>query len=310
MKTEPGAALLGGLVAGGAGAAVAMLAARRERPARMEADGVVRALHVSADLMAASVLIDSAMEHYRGSFKNPGMFTPLLSSALTLVAATDGATTISTRGRAFRRDAYGLSTVVGATGVAFHLYNVLKRPGGRRWLNLFYGAPLGAPAALSVCGLLGLAAESIAAQSAPRARLLGAPAGRALAALSALALAGTVAEAALFHFRGAYQNPFMWAPVTLPPVAAGLLVESALASAAARHPFTRLWLIFTLMLGFVGTGFHAYGVSRAMGGWRNWSQNLIDGPPLPAPPSFSALALAGLASLSLIEREARAYERA
>ena len=40
-----------------------------------------------------------------------------------------------------------------------------------------------------------------------------------------------------------------------------------------------------------------------MGGWRNWSQNVIDGPPLPAPPSFSALALAALSALILRERE-------
>ena len=53
------------------------------------------------------------------------------------------------------------------------------------------------------------------------------------------------------------------------------------------------------MLGVAGVAFHVYGVSRAMGGWRNWSQNWLDGPPLPAPPSFTALALAGLAALHL-----------
>jgi len=57
------------------------------------------------------------------------------------------------------------------------------------------------------------------------------------------------------------------------------------------------------LVGFAGVAMHAYGVSRAMGGFRNWSQNVIDGPPLPAPPSFTALALAGLAGLSLLERE-------
>jgi hypothetical protein len=40
-----------------------------------------------------------------------------------------------------------------------------------------------------------------------------------------------------------------------------------------------------------------------MGGWRNWQQNVVDGPPLPAPPSFSALAIAGLAALRLRERD-------
>jgi hypothetical protein len=52
----------------------------------------------------------------------------------------------------------------------------------------------------------------------------------------------------------------------------------------------------------LGAAFHAYGIQRNMGGWRNWSQNLLSGPPLPAPPSFTALAIAGLAALSLVER--------
>ena len=55
------------------------------------------------------------------------------------------------------------------------------------------------------------------------------------------------------------------------------------------------------VMGFAGVGFHAYGVSRNMGGWRNWSQNILNGPPLPAPPSFAGLALAGLAALGLMD---------
>jgi hypothetical protein len=39
-----------------------------------------------------------------------------------------------------------------------------------------------------------------------------------------------------------------------------------------------------------------------MGGWRNWRQNLVDGPPIPAPPSFTGLALAGLAVLDLLTK--------
>jgi hypothetical protein len=38
-----------------------------------------------------------------------------------------------------------------------------------------------------------------------------------------------------------------------------------------------------------------------MGGWRNWSQNVLNGPPIPAPPSFTGLALAGLAGLGLMQ---------
>jgi hypothetical protein len=46
--------------------------------------------------------------------------------------------------------------------------------------------------------------------------------------------------------------------------------------------------------------FHANGIARQMGGWRNWRQNVLSGPPLPAPPSFLALALAGRAALALV----------
>ena len=58
-------------------------------------------------------------------------------------------------------------------------------------------------------------------------------------------------------------------------------------------------------MGIAGVAFHAYGVSRSMGGWRNWRQNAFNGPPLPAPPSFSGLALAGLAALGLLRGSSR-----
>jgi hypothetical protein len=65
----------------------------------------------------------------------------------------------------------------------------------------------------------------------------------------------------------------------------------------------RAWLAGLAWLGLAGVAFHARGVARQMGGWANWSQNLLAGPPLPAPPSFSALALAGRAALALRARD-------
>ena len=270
---------------------------------RSRIGGEARALHGSAALLGASVLADSAIEHYRGGFDNPGMWTPIVTSALAIAAGVDGATGSRLPRRA-RDGAYGVAGAVGAIGFGFHVYNVLRRPGGLNWLNAFYAAPIGAPAALTLAGAIGLAADEVEAQ--PRGlKLFGAPVGRALSGLTAFGLMGTVGEAGLLHFRGAFQNPFMWLPVSLPPVAAALTAKAAVEARRPRdaRPLTRFWLWLTCVMGVAGVGFHAYGVSRAMGGWRNWSQNVIDGPPLPAPPSFSALAVAALAALRLRDLE-------
>src|SRR6202012_797672 len=111
-------------------------------------------------------------------------------------------------------------------------------------------------------------------------------------------------EAGLLHFRGAFHNPAMLLPVTVPPAAAALLSAAAAGRAERPRRLTWWWLLFTALLGVAGVGFHAIGVARNMGGWRNWRQNLQAGPPLPAPPSFSGLALAGLAGLGLLEDDA------
>ena len=309
---------LGALVLGAAGVAAAALAVDAALlPAtppksnllpwrrREKADGEARALHGASAMLGASVLADSAVEHFRGSFDNPGMYTPLLVSALTIAAGVDGASG-GHLPRRVRDGAYALAGAVGGIGVGFHVYNVLRRPGGLNWLNAFYAAPIGAPAALSLAGAIGLAADEVGDSDHPhRLTFFGVPAGRALSALSALGLFGSAGEAGLLHFRGSFQNPFMWLPVSLPPIAAALTAKAAVESAGKRagRPVTRTWLAITSALGVIGMGFHAFGVSRAMGGWRNWSQNVVDGPPLPAPPSFSALAIAALAALRLRDLE-------
>ncbi len=262
-----------------------------------------RGLNRAAGLLAAAVLADSAVEHYRGSFENPAMVAPLAAAGLALAASGHGARDGRPDAHAARDAVHVLGALTGAVGGGFHLYNVAKRPGGVSWSNLFYGAPLGAPFALVLSGVLGIMAERVRAGGAGgRLRVLGVPAGRAMASVAAAGLAGTAAEAWLLHFRGAFHNPAMLAPVTVPPVAAGLLARAALRGRGGRS--TRRWLVATAVLGVAGVGLHLFGVGRGMGGWRNWSQNLLDGPPIPAPPSFTALALAGLAALDLMDGRA------
>ena len=265
-------------------------------PIETRARNARRDVNRAAALLATAALADSGFEHYRGAFHNRTMYVPLGVAALTLVASAREAA--RPNGDAVRHDAVvdGLAISTGVIGSAFHLYNVAKRPGGISWLNLFYAAPLGAPAALSLAGLLRVMAHRLRDDGDLSS-------GRLLAALVAAGLLGTSAEAGLLHFRGAFHNPAMTIPVTIPPIAAALLARAAW-TPRGRHPMTRWSLRLLAAAGLLGAGFHAYGVERNMGGWRNWSQNLLNGPPLPAPPAFTALALAGLAALSLTEGDA------
>jgi hypothetical protein len=266
-----------------------------------------RGLNRASGVLAVAVLLDSAVEHYRGSFENKAMISPLVSSALNIVASVHGVADRRVAAHQARDVVYAVSGVSGFVGTGFHLYNIGKRPGGFSWLNLFYAAPIGAPMALTLSGMLGLLAERVR-DNEPREKplVLGFPAGRAIAALTGAGILGTVGEVGLLHFRGSFQNPAMFLPVTVPPAAAALLGYCAIRSDGGPRRLTRWWLRATALLGIAGVGFHAFGVARAMGGWRNWSQNLLNGPPLPAPPSFTGLSLAGLAALCLMEEHADA----
>ena len=259
-------------------------------------------LHLGAGVLALSVLADSGVEHYRGSFQNRAMVAPLASASLALASALTGALKPRTSPM-LPNWAYRCAEATGLAGLCFHAYNILKRPGGLSWQNLFYAAPVGAPAALTLAGFFGDCALRIEDAKGEPATLFGQPAGRVIAAAASAGLAGTVGEAGLLHFRGAYHNPAMFLPVSLPPVASGLLAAKAAAPKRVPELPVRGWLSLTAALGVAGVGLHAFGVWRNMGGWRNASQNVLNGPPLPAPPSFVGLALVGLAAVTLMEAD-------
>lgn len=275
---------------------------RQSRPRPAPAVVAAKRLNRAAGVLATAVLADSGVEHYRGSFHNPAMFAPLVTASLSLAVSAHGNADHRHGAHWFRDTVYTVAVLTGLAGTGFHLFNLSKKPGGFSWQNLFYSAPLGAPAALVLSGATGFLAERARDNPAGQLPTIGGmSAGRVVAAATGLGILGTVAEAGLLHFRGAYHNPAMYAPVTIPPVTAALLGGVAFGASHRPRPMTRWWLRLTVALGIVGSAFHAFGVARGMGGWRNWTQNLIDGPPIPAPPSFTGLALAGLAALGLLE---------
>ncbi len=262
-----------------------------------------RHLYQTAATLSFSVLADSLLEHYRGCFANRAMYVAPVVAATALAESLSAAVSKDVRNGPAGKLLFSASVVTGIVGFGFHVYNIVKREGGVCWLNAFYAAPIGAPAALSMAGLFGLAAEHLQGTSVHPPRLLGMRAGRSLAALSAFGLFGTVGEVLLLHFRGAFQNPLMYVPVAVPTAAGGALATAALRPTEETMKLATVLVKSVGVLGIAGMVFHAYGIQRNMGGWHNWTQMMLQGPPLPAPPGFTGIALSGLAALTLLEEE-------
>ncbi len=270
-----------------------------------------------AALLATSVLADSAMEHYKGSYQKPEMTIAPPAAAITLVTAV--ATALSSRLLGCKAAIFSAAIVTGMVGTGFHARNILRRTGGLTLNNVFYRAPFGAPAALALAGAGGIG--SVLAQRASTRRTgadTGARgvrnmvqarmrAGKGMARLTASGLFGLTAEVGLLHFRGSFHNPLMWAPIVCLP-ASGIAMltvgdEPRLSKPSANRA-ARWALGTTSFLAIAGTGLHACGVGRGMGGWRNWTQNLFAGPPVAAPTSLAGIALLGFSALDLLRSRA------
>jgi len=265
----------------------------------MEGALAMRLIAGGAAVLATSVLADSGLEHYRGSFHDPAMVLPIASASVGIAVNARRAQSPDRGTAPLPAVSHVGAAGIGLLGLGFHAFNVLKRPDGLTFTNLFYGAPVGAPAALVLAGALGKAADALA-DGRDQVGPIAIGSGRAIGVVAGIGILGSAGEAALLHFRGAYHDPFMWAPVTLPPLAALSLLRDVIDDEPRR--VTMVLLGTTAALGLIGIGFHAYGISRNMGGWRNWRQNILAGPPLPAPPAFAGLAVAALGALLLMKR--------
>ena len=123
-----------------------------------------------------------------------------------------------------------------------------------------------------------------------------------MAAVIGAGLLGTTGEAGLLHFRGAFHNPLMTLPVTLPPVGRH---AHGVGSAGRSRPRSSVHALVDAVVG--GDGIRRRRASTLMAFPGTWAAGATGarissmGRPLPAPPSFAGLALAGLAALGLMD---------
>ncbi|HKP13452.1 MAG TPA: hypothetical protein VJZ91_15130, partial [Blastocatellia bacterium] len=166
------------------------------------------------------LLADALAGHYRSGFAFRAQYAPFASGGLLIIAAV--AASISPdawwTNKALRVAGW-LAVITGAAGFGFHhYYGVARKPGGYKWLlhYLMYGAPQLAPLGLAVTGALALVvANGLVGQKS----FGGVDVRAAVFVFVAIALAGAILQAGVLHYRGAFNNPLMYAPLTMPALA-------------------------------------------------------------------------------------------
>jgi hypothetical protein len=122
--------------------------------------GRVQRLLASATALSALPLgLEVYFEHFRGSFGDKWMWTPVVLSPVLTAAAVAGVR--SERAAATVLPAVSaLYCLDGLVGVYTHVQGVRKRPGGfhEPLYNILMGPPLLAPGSLALVGGMGLAA--------------------------------------------------------------------------------------------------------------------------------------------------------
>lgn len=252
-------------------------------------------------VMTLLLLADALTGHYRSGFAFRVQYAPFVSGGLLIIAAVTAAVApgIAWLNETLRGAGW-LAVASGLIGFGFHhYYGIAKKPGGYKWLlhYLMYGAPQLAPLALAMIGALAVvAARGLAGDE----RVGGLSMRAALLALVAVALAGAVAQATILHYRGAFNNPAMYAPLTAPLLAVVAGAWNAIApNSVTLFVFTvLLWLTF--LVGFLGLGMHLRGMGRQMGGLYVFLFNLLEGPPAWAPALFAGFSAVGLITVHLL----------
>jgi hypothetical protein len=259
--------------------------------------------------------VEVTIEHYKGSFSNRVMYSPVILSVILFGAGVAGGikpriakTVLPVASIAMLAD--------GLIGFGFHVRGIARQPGGWRLpvTNVVMGPPVFAPLLLGIGGYLGLIASKLKPEEKRRALpggyLLVQPGGedcvnsRGLTPLKRTELniregrfqrqlcAVMTASAILNGFESLYS-------LTPPLIAAGL--GSMYSPKIARTYLPAISLV-AVAAGGIGFYYHARGVVRRPGGLKTPVYNFVYGPPLFAPLLFAATGFMGLLA-SRLRRE-------
>lgn len=281
--------------------------------------------------------LEVAYEHYRGSYSQRVMYTPVILSPTLFAAAIAGAANRKAA-RTGLPVVSALAVADGLVGFAFHVRGVHRKPGGWRLPvnNIIMGPPILAPVLFAISGYLGLIAAFLRREDDPEvADLHGGHAAKEsppsawmtllpqsitketrmlehdiregrfqkhVAAAMACAAICSGFESLYSHYENDFSyKQLQWSPIILTPIMA------AAGFGAVKSPTIARTLLpaasaAAVLDGSVGFFFHARGILRRPGGAKLPLYNLIYGPPAFAPLLFAATGFLGLLA-SLLRRE-------
>lgn len=312
-------------------------------PRDISREGVVLEQHIREGRFQRSLALVTAfasllgglevtLEHYRGSYSQQIMYTPVLLSAALAVAGVAAALN-RWAARVLLPLASALLFLDGVVGFYFHVRGIARKPGGWRVpvMNIVMGPPLFAPLLLSLSGYLGLIASLLRREDDPATSLIPGLPGprRGLAGFlprrisqegiafehhvregrfqKHLAVAAGIAgilsglEALYSHYKDDFTFPIeQWSPVVIGPALLAAGIGTVWSRAIAR---TMLPLTSTLALldGTLGFYYHVRGALRRPGGSKLPLYNALYGPPLFVPLLLAASGAMGLFA-SLLRR--------
>jgi hypothetical protein len=255
-----------------------------------------------AALQAALLMPDAFVGHYRSGFTLRAQYVPFIVGVLLALSAVVAA--VAPHAPVVTHIAVIAGSLALASGVVgagyHHWYGITTKPGGYHWLlhHLMHHAPPLAPLALATAGAL----EVLAALGTSGSDHLWGISLRALAVtVVGVTLVGAAMQAALLHYRGAYNNVAMYIPVVVLPVAAGaVFLRAAASDNPTVHFIAALLLWIAFVSGFLGAGMHLRGMDRQMGGLYMGVAAILDAPPAGAPLFVAALSASGLVAMQLL----------
>ncbi len=279
-----------------------------------------RSLSLVAGTSSLLAGAEVAYEHYRGSYGQRVMWTPVVLSAALASAGIAGAAS-PTAARRLLRPISALTLVDAAVGFGFHVRGIARKPGGWRLpvTNIVMGPPIFAPLLFGVSAYLGLIASYLRPEESSDSADPGRATGDGSATSEPVEIstgrfqkhlaAATVAAAFFSGFEALYshyKNGFRYRIAQSSPLVIAPLLMGAAAASIPNHRAARTLLPAASLLaiadGGVGFFYHARGVTRMPGGMRKPFYNIMYGPPIFAPLLFAASGGLGLLA-SLMRRE-------